>query len=130
MKLQSVLNSKKYLKKNYNKFLNLKKHNFKINNVISSHAWKLKDSTKKTIEFLLKKKTSLKNFNWVSITNKNRTKKPMGSKLGGGKSKIDYFYSPLKKYKPILTINSNKLLKIPLKDINKILNQKLKQNVK
>jgi len=54
----------------------------------------------------------------------------MGSKLGGGKSKIDYFYSPLKKYKPILTINSNKLLKIPLKDINKILNQKLKQNVK
>lgn len=72
------------------------------------------------IEFFFKKNISLKVLRIINC-NKTKTKKPLGSKLGGGKGKVDSFFKVLKKYQPIIIVNQSSNLKPVLKYLNKIL---------
>lgn len=118
---------KKYQRKNLNKFLHLKKKK-SFSQVIFTNSGLLRENIKKMVDFYLKKNSLSNGFMWTIYLNKNKTKKPMGSKLGGGKGKINAYFVSLKKYKPILNIRfpSDSFLK----GINKILSTKLKKNVK
>jgi len=119
MKLSLLNNPKKFQRKNLNKFVYLKKKNNK-NNVISIKSKLIKNDVLEMISFFLKKKISVKNLLVISC-NKTKTKKPLGSKLGGGKGKIDSFYRVLRKYQPIVYNKNFIELNYSLKVLNKIL---------
>ena len=118
MKFSLLNNPKKFQRKNLNKFVYLKKKNSK-NNIISLKSRLIKSDNLEMISFFLKKKLSIKNLIMANC-NKTKTKKPLGSKLGGGKGKIDSFYKVLKKYQPIILNKKSIELKYHLKNLNKI----------
>jgi len=112
-------NPKKFQRKNLNKFIYLKKK-YKDSNLITQSSGILNYKTLELIEFLLKKRLSLKNLK-ITGCNKTKTKKPLGSKLGSGKGKIDSFFKVLRKYQPVVGLNKFIILDSFLKNINKIL---------
>lgn len=120
-----ILNNSKFFRKNNNKFLYLRKKK-KNSLIICDKATTMKNETLEILNSNLKRSEALRFFNWIVKLNKNRTKKPVGSKLGSGKGKIDHHFKAVKKYNPLIEVNyfTPKPLKFNL--YKKIFNFRLK----
>ena len=112
----------KYRKSNHNKFLYLRKKIIS-RGIISNKSVILKSSSLGFIKGALKKHL-LKTL-FFQILTKTSTKKPLGAKLGGGKSKIRLCFNPIKKYQLLARIPSQ--ARVKLSTINVNLNIRLKR---
>lgn len=127
MKSIVSLNHKKYQKNNNNKFLYLKKYYDKKNIIFCNKSSIIWDKTAKFLRMEIKKNQQNKKIFWWILMNKSRTKKPVGSKLGGGKGKINLLFKSVRKYNAMLLSLTEKKIEIDLKAINRTSPFKLKQ---
>lgn len=123
-----IPNKKKFLKCHKGNISNVESKSFFLNwgliGLITLEKGKLNNLQLNQINFFLKKKL-LKNYKiWLKIyPNISKTKKPLETRMGKGKGKIDHWYCKLRKKFCFIEIGNNKshLDFIELENIKKIL---------